>query len=486
MDLSLLHLHWTARKKQGKEYRVYSLARSVRNDGKVRKQIIFKLGKLTADEISQWRQVLHNLKKPSKTGATINNMPENDLSCEDLQKLLKAASKKQFDYPETDRVIDVELYKKVIQQAFVELIDPREQENLLYPYYGILLIVLAATLASAKSIRGIHEYAQEKASIFCPLLGMSRAPGYMAFWWILTRTNSDMLNKVFTRWITAIADELLVKGTKRIAIDGKALRGAKRNSVHYVSAYDNTRGLLLGQVKTKEKSNEITAVPELLKIIDIKESIVTIDAMGCQKSIAHDIRERGGHYLIALKGNQGNLHAEAENFFAQARAADYEDTGCSRATTADKGHGREEKREIVVTEALDWLDSKNEWRDLTALIEIKSTRTLKGKTTVESRYYITSKSMKAKQAGSTIRSHWGIENNLHWMLDVFFDDDKSQANIGHAAENLGLFRRMAYCLLKQDTVKGRGLATQQRKAMWNDNYVLELLGGFIQQTSSEV
>lgn len=482
MDLSRLHLHWTARKKLGKEYRVYSLARSIRSGSKVRKQIIFKLGKLTSEEISQWRQLLLNLKKPCKTEtAPINKMLKNDPSCEDLQKLIKATATKRFDYAEADRDLDVELYKKVTQQAFVELTDPREQENLQYPFYGILLIVLAATLASAKSIRGIHEYAQEKASIFCPLLGMSQAPGYMAFWWILTRANSDMLNQVFTRWITTIADELLVKGTKRIAIDGKALRGAKRNSVHYVSAYDNTRGLLLGQVKTKEKSNEITSVPELLKIIDIKGAMVTIDAMGCQKSIVSDIRGREGHYLIALKGNQGSLHAEAENFFIQARAAGYEGVNCSRATTVNKGHGREEKREIVVTEALDWLDCKKEWQDLTALIEVKSTRTLKGKTTEESRYYITSKGLKAKQAGSAIRSHWGIENNLHWMLDIFFDDDKSQANIGHSAENLGLFRRMAYCLLKQDTIKGRGLATRQRKAMWNDNYVLELLGGFIHQ-----
>jgi predicted transposase YbfD/YdcC len=157
--------------------------------------------------------------------------------------------------------------------------------------------------------------------------------------------------------------------------------------VHYVSAYDNTRGLLLGQVKTKEKSNEITAVPELLKIIDVQDAIVSIDAMGCQKEIARDIRARGGHYVIALKGNQGTLLAEAQNFFDQARAVAYDGAGCSRTATVDKGHGREEKREITVIEDLEWLECRGEWQDLSALIEIKSTKTLEGKTTEECRYY---------------------------------------------------------------------------------------------------
>lgn len=204
-----------------------------------------------------------------------------------------------------------------------------------------------------------------------------------------------------------------------------------------------------------------------------------------KKKIVRDIREREGHYVIALKGNQGNLLAEAEYFFQQARDVGYDGVSCSLATTANKGHGREEKREIVVTEDLEWLECRCEWQDLRALIEIKSTRTLNGKTTEECRYYITSKRMTAMAAGNNIRSHWGIENQLHWVLDVFFGDDKSQANTGHAAENLGLFRRMAYCLLKQDTVKGRGLASRQRKAMWNDNFVLELLGDFIYKASCE-
>jgi predicted transposase YbfD/YdcC len=485
MDLSLLHLHWTARKKQNKEYRTYSLARSVRVNAKIYKQIIFKLGRLTDEEVAQWRKNLQILKQFRAFNINLSSEMSKNFSKDDLQQLINEASKKKFDYAEDDRKVDLELCQKVFEQAFEEVSDPREHDNLRYPFYGLLLIILSATLASAKSIRGIYEYAREKAFIFCPLLGMDRMPEYMVFWWILTRIDSNMLNQVFIRWISTIADALLVKGTRRIAIDGKALRGAKKNSVHYVSAYESNRGLLLGQVKTKLKSNEITAIPELLKVIDIKGAIVTIDAAGCQKSIVRDIRDRQGHYLIALKGNQENLHAEAKNFFKQARAIGFKGTGCSHAKTVNEGHGRIEKREIAVIEDLDWLDCKEEWKDLAAMIEIKSIRTVKEITTTECRYYITSKGMKANIAGSVIRSHWGIENNLHWMLDVFFNDDNSKANRGHAAENLGLFRRMAYCLLKQDTIKGRGLATRQRKAMWNDSYTLELLGNFIYQASQQ-
>ncbi len=186
----------------------------------------------------------------------------------------------------------------------------------------------------------------------------------MAFWWLVTRANPSMLNEVFTRWIAPIADELPLKSAKRVAIDGKALRGRKKARFTMLSAYDSTRGLLLGQIKTKEKSNEITAIPELLKVIDVKDAVVTIDAMGCQKQIVNAIRERGGHYVIALKGNKGTLHAEAESFFQQARAVDYEETGCSRATTTDKGHSREEKREVTVIEDLDWLACRGEWRGI--------------------------------------------------------------------------------------------------------------------------
>lgn len=487
MDLSKLHLHWRSNTKKGIEYRSYSLARSYRDGGKVRKEIVLKLGKLSDEDVQRWRHLLQEFKNPSgmATKEKIIALSKDSDSSNKLLAMLQATGGKRFEYIEADRDADAQLYEEISQHAFAEVEDPRAQDNLCYPFYGTLLLILAGTIAGASSIRAIHEYTVQKSALLCPLIGTCQPPSYTSLWWIITRTNSAALNRVFVQWIRNVASSL-GDGKKNISIDGKTLRGAKKSPVHYVSAFENNRGLLLGQLKTEEKSNEITTIPELLKVIDVNGAVVTIDAMGCQKEIVHDIRQRGGHYIIALKGNQGNLHAEVVNFFDQARSAGYKGTSCKRTTTTEKGHGRIEKREIVVTTDLEWLDCRQEWTDLEALIEVKSTRTIKGHTTEESRYYISSKRMKPKEAGIAIRQHWGIENRLHWVMDVVFDDDKSQANMGHAAENLGLFRRMAYCLLKQDTQGARGLASMQRKAMWNDDYVLHLLARFIQQASTLV
>ena len=251
--------------------------------------------------------------------------------------------RKKFIYDEHDQSVDIQSYEDAVKHAFADVPDPRVADNQQYPFYGLLLTILAGILAGAKSISGIYEYGKEKAAMLCPLLDLERHPSYTAFWWILTRTNPEILNKAFIRWIKLVADTL-VGSEKKISIDGKTLRGDKKGLVPYVSGYESGSGLLLGQVKTEEKSNEITAIPELLKVIDVKDATVTIDAMGCQKSIVNDIRERGGHYVIALKGNQDTLHAEAQNFFDQARAAGYKGAKCKQYEAINKGHGRIEKR----------------------------------------------------------------------------------------------------------------------------------------------
>ncbi|MFB5608230.1 MAG: ISAs1 family transposase [Candidatus Nitrosomaritimum yanchengensis] len=506
MDLAELHLHWGASTYKGKKYVTYSLAKSVWVNGSCRKKIVLKLGKLSDEQVLFWRNALkvakgqhqgttsekeiHQEHASSFTSIKVDELTTNpdDLHTGDL-KISKDVSKdngvlvkKKYSYTEEDQNIDLQSYEYAVKHAFADVIDPRVEDNLRYPFYGLLLSILAGVLAGGSSITAIHQYAEEKAAIFCPLLNLERHPSYMAFWWILSRTDPKALNQAFIKWIKLVA-ETVEGNEKKIAIDGKTVRGAKKNLVHYVSGYECTKGLLLGQVKTEEKSNEITAIPELLKVIDVKDATVTIDAMGCQKAITTDIRERGGHYVIALKGNQETLEAEARNFFDQARAADYKWTKCKIYEATNKGHGRIEKREVVITQNLKWLDCRDNWRDLNAMIEVKSTRTVKGKTTEELRYYISSKAMTAKEANSTIRGHWGIENQLHWVLDVLFNDDAVRGNTGHVAENLALFRRMAYCILKQETVRGRGLASKRRKAMWNERYVLELLGKFIKEVS---
>lgn len=492
MNLSKLHLYWGESTNKGKKYRSYSLAQSIWKDGSCRKKIVVKLGKLSDEEVIQWREALKLARKNcDHLSANSNkdteltrdeNYLHNRLSttlCED-----NVLEKKKFPYTDQDKSLDIHSYKDAIKLAFTDVIDPRSDDNLRYPFYGLLLSILAGVLAGGSSISAIHQYAAEKANIFSSLLNIDRTPSYTAFWWILTRTDPRALNRAFINWVRLVADTIDCR-EKKIAIDGKTIRGAKNNPVHYVSGYDCSRGLLLGQVKTEEKSNEIKAIPELLKVIDISGATVTIDAMGCQKSIAADIRERNGHYIIALKGNQGKLEAEAKNFFVQARSANYEGAKCKKYEASNKGHGRIEKREVTITHDLKWLDCRSEWKDLSALIEVKSTRVIKGKTTEEFRYYIASKKMTPKVAHDNIREHWGIENQLHWVLDVLFDDDAVRANTGHAAENLALFRRIAYCILKQETVAGRGLASKKRKAMWNELYVLELLGKFIRDVNRD-
>lgn len=493
INLPGLHLHWRSFKKDGKEYVSYSLARSVWVKGSCRKEITLKLGKLSDSQVLFWKEALKQAKAQAK-GAPIDTealtaIPEeSDTGGREIiavEKELRPS--KNFIYEDAERRIDIETYEDAVKQAFAEVQDPRAADNRRYPFYSLLLIILASILSGARSISAIHDYGKEKAELLCPMLDLEQYPPYSSIWWILTRTNPEILNRAFIKWVELTANAHLGAATKKhISLDGKTLRGANKRLVHYVSGYESTRGILLGQVKTEEKSNEITAIPELLKIIDVKDAMVTIDAMGCQTKIAADIRERGGHYTIALKGNQETLHDEVLNFFEQARAVGFEDAECTVYESENKGHGRVEKREVVVTQTLEWLDCRTEWQDLTTLIEVKSTRTIKDKSTTEFRYYISSKNMKAEEANHTVRSHWAIENELHWVMDVLFHDDKVVANIGHAAENLALFRRMAYCILKQETVggKGRGLASLQRKAMWNETYSLELLGKFIKEVGA--
>lgn len=288
-------------------------------------------------------------------------------------------------YSAIDQLLDQQEFIESIRMDFAEISDPRVFDNQSYPLLSLLIIILAAILAGANTINQIHQYATLKIDIFQRLLGVERSPSYLVFWWLFVRLNPQELREAFLQWI-----KKLPAATKEriIAIDGKRLNGASKQIVHLVSAWESSRGFLLGQVKTEEKSNEITAIPELLNAIDIKGATITIDAAGAQKKIVEMIRDKEGDYLIALKGNQGHLHDEAQNFFAQAREVEYEGCDCLLGRTTEKAHGRVEEREAVVSSNLDWLDCQAEWRDLKTLIEITSRRGVRGKTGIEKRYYI--------------------------------------------------------------------------------------------------
>ena len=337
-------------------------------------------------------------------------------------------------------------------------------------------MILGAILAGANSISAIYNYSRIKFPIFQRLFEIEKPPSYCVFWWLLVRLDPSQLEAAFFLWVKLLPDEVK---ERVIAIDGKRLNGSKQQLVHLVSAWDTGRGLLIGQMRAEQKSNEITAIPELLKVVDVKDAIVTIDAAGCQKKIVEDIVARGGNYVIALKGNQGTLYSEAENFFSQAREVGHEDMGCFVEKTVEKGHDRLETREVVVSQDLEWLEAKTDWAKLKTVIEVTATREIQGKIAQEKRYYIASLDLTPKRGGDLVRGHWGIENHLHWSLDVVFKEDDCIVNVGHAPENLALFRRIAHSLIQTDIGGTKGVAEKRRQAGWDDTYMLHLLGVLI-------
>ena len=384
-------------------------------------------------------------------------------------------SKKKLaeSYSAVDQFIDQQEFVESVEKAFKGISDPRVLDNQSYPLIYLLIMILAAVIAGANAIAQIHQYICVKIDIFRRLLGIEQPPGYLVLWWLLVRLDSQKLQEAFLHWMKELPTEIK---ERIIAIDGKRLNGASKQVVHLVSAWETGRGLLLGQIRTERKSNEITAIPKLLNTIDIQGATITIDAAGAQKKIVEEIRELGGDYVIALKGNQGHLHDEARNFFEQAREVEYEGCECTVTKSVEKGHGRIEEREVVVTSLLDWLDCRAEWRDLRTLIEITTRREVKGKVSTERRYYISSLAMTAEKAMRIIRSHWGIENHLHWAMDVTFKEDDCTVSSGNAAENFALFRRMAQSVLQADAGGTRGIAMRRRQAAWNDDYAIKLLG----------
>jgi len=380
---------------------------------------------------------------------------------------------KQF-YSEIDQIADSQAFLDSVHEGFSGIEDPRVSDNQRYSLVSLLVIILCAILAGANTIIDIHTYSEVKHEMLKRLLKIKTTPSYNVFWWLLTRLNPQEIESCFVNWIQSLPEG---DKEKLIAIDGKHLRGAARSQkIHLVSAWDSNRSLLLGQVKADEKSNEITAIPELLKHIDIENATVTIDAAGCQTDIVKTIRENKSHYFIALKGNQGTLCDEAENFFLQAQNVGYHEADCKVVISQERGHGRVEEREVIVTNNLDWLDCKSKWKDLRSLTQIISRRTIKGKTTEASRFFISDLCLAPEDAGHLARSHWSIENHLHWNMDVNFKEDASLASIGYAPENLAIIKRLASTLIRIDLGGVRGTAGRRRQAAWDDSWTLRLVG----------
>jgi predicted transposase YbfD/YdcC len=355
---------------------------------------------------------------------------------------------------------------------FAELRDPRVERTREHLLEEILLITIAAILSGANGWNEIEDYAQSKIEWFKSFLTLPGGiPSHDTFNRVFSALDPEELEKGFVAWVSSIAK--LTAG-EVVAIDGKALRGTsgpgKRAIVHLVSAWANTNSLVLAQRRVDEKSNEITAIPKLLDALELSGTVVTIDAMGCQRSIAEKIVGKKADYILAVKENQGHLLEEIKDSF-QMLAAD------AAAEEIDCGHGRIEQRTCSVIADLSLVEKAAEWASLQGLVRIEAERYHKatGKTERETRYYITSLQPDAARLNRSIRQHWGIENKLHWVLDVGFGEDLDRKRAGHAAQNFSLLNRIALNLLKQDKSSKRGIHGKRLKAGWDNTYLLHLL-----------
>jgi predicted transposase YbfD/YdcC len=358
-------------------------------------------------------------------------------------------------------------------EYFAELRDPRVERNREHLLEEILLISIAAVLSGAESWNDIADYGEDKQEWLKTFLTLpSGIPSHDTFNRVFAALDPEEMEKGFVAWVSSIAK--LTAG-EVVAIDGNALCGThesgKKTLVHMVSAWTETNGLVLAQRKVDEKSNEITAIPKLLDALKLTGTVVTIDAMGCQREIASRIIDKKADYVLAVKNNQGLLAEQVRDSFLLLESD-------AVAEQIDYGHGRVEQRKCSVIADLSLIEKAVEWASLQGLVRIESERYHKtsGKIEREIRYYITGLRPDAARLNSVIRQHWGIENKLHWVLDVGFGEDLDRKRAGHAAQNFSVLNRIALNLLKQDKSSKRGIKGKRLKAPWNHPYLLKLIG----------
>jgi predicted transposase YbfD/YdcC len=364
----------------------------------------------------------------------------------------------------------------VFLSYFNALEDPRQPGKVTYPLDEILLLCLLAVLAGAECFTEIALFGVKKLELlrrFRPFKDGTPAHDHLGD--ILAVLDAEQFQRCFVAWVAAMTG--VPAGV--IAIDGKTVRrsGQKRGTkaaIHVVSAFAARQRLVLGQVKVAEKSNEIIAIPKLLDMLAIEGAIVTIDAMGCQREIAQKIIDKKADYLLALKGNQGSLREDVELFAAEQKARGFIDTTISQDTTIDGDHGRIETRTATVIHDAEWLQERHDWPGLQAVVVVESTREINGKIEQETRFYITSLVMLAHLLGPVVRSHWAIENSLHWVMDMVFRDDECRVRTDQAPANFTTIKHIAHNLLRRPSGK-QSLRARRKAAGWDDDFLASLI-----------
>lgn len=370
-----------------------------------------------------------------------------------------------------------------LAEYFSDLRDPRVQLKCDHDFMAIVLIVVCATIAGADDFVSIEMFAKAKQSWFRDRLGLkldNGIPSHDTFNRVFALLSPSQFQECFLKWVESMADTLRLK---QIPIDGKAMRGSRRKTadgacrtVQIVSAWASANGMTLAQVRAEEKSNEITAIPELLNLLDISGALVSIDAAGCQKEIAAQVIGAKGDYLLAVKENQPRLYEDIDRLAMAALETDY--AGLSRHTVEEKGHGREEMRFCFVLTELASIRDRGLWANLKSVVCVVTCRTSNAKDSHETRYYISSRTASAKTFLQATRTHWSIENNCHWVLDVAFREDDHRLREGHGPENMALVRKMALAMLKKAKAKC-GVKNKRLKAGWDTAFLEHVLRDYL-------
>lgn len=361
-----------------------------------------------------------------------------------------------------------------IVRHFAELPDPRREHTRLHDLLDILVIALCAVLSGAEGWEDIETYGRAKFDWLATFLSLPNGiPSHDTFRRVFGLLDPGAFGRCFSSWIEALHTTL---GIKRIALDGKTLRrsfdrGKGQGPLHLISAWATEQGLSLGQVAVDAKSNEITALPQLLALLDVSGAIVTVDAMGCQKEVAKKIREEGGDYVLTVKGNQERLLEDLQQCFARGIDTDFAGMTYSFHETTTQGHGRKETRCVHTIQNPEGIRDAALWPDLTAITLVISERQVGDEpTTTTARYVIGSRAAPAEEYATFIRGHWGIENSLHWILDVIFGEDDSRIRTGNGPANMALLRRLAVSLLKRNPKNG-SVRKQRLQNGWDDRYL---------------
>jgi predicted transposase YbfD/YdcC len=364
---------------------------------------------------------------------------------------------------------------------FTALDDPRVERTKLHPLLSIVTIAICAVISGAESWDDIEDFGEIRADWLATFLDLPHGiPSHDTFNRVFAALDPTQFRACFLAWMQDVAGVL---PTQVIALDGKTVRRSHdresgKGAIHMVSAWASANRLILTQTRVNEKSNEITALPDLLHSLALAGCIVTIDAMGCQREVAQQILDQEGTYVLALKDNQETLHTDVHLSVAAGQADGYAGIRHDRAETIEKGHGRIETRRALVIDdptVLTWIQERHAWPGLAAIGWVQAERRSGSAKSVEDRYYLLSRPLSAHAFGTAVRSHWGIENSVHWVLDVTFHEDQSRIREGYAAENFAVLRHIALNLLRQQTVKRKSIKGRRLKAAWDTDFLLQVL-----------